>query len=251
MKKLTTLIILVFMLEMSAWANPSLKNEALTYKVMFKWGLINKQAGTATLYLTDHGNHYGSKLVASSAKWADKFFCVRDTLNGTMTKTGLKPIFYEKIAHEGDEHKHDTVKFSFTGNKATGHCTRKVVKKGELIRDQQQVLEAEGTTVDMLTSYYFMRTLPFDEWKAGHTEAVNIFSGKQKEILTFEYRGIETLKIGKKEYLCYHITFKFTGKGGKKTSDNMDAWITTTPDRTPVQLEGKLPVGKVRCELVI
>ncbi len=27
----------------------------------------------------------------------------------------------------------------------------------------------------------------------------------------------------------------------------MDAWISTSHDRIPVKLEGKLPVGKVRC----
>ncbi len=35
--------------------------------------------------------------------------------------------------------------------------------------------------------------------------------------------------------------------GGKKTSDDMDAWISADARRIPVRLEGKLPVGKVHC----
>ena len=27
----------------------------------------------------------------------------------------------------------------------------------------------------------------------------------------------------------------------------MEAWISTAPDRIPLKLEGKLPVGKVQC----
>ena len=27
----------------------------------------------------------------------------------------------------------------------------------------------------------------------------------------------------------------------------MDAWISTEPNRIPLRLEGKLPVGKVQC----
>lgn len=226
-------------------------SETVRYRVMYKWGLINKQAGHAVISLRDDGSHYTSQLVGHSEPWADKFFTVRDTLNGTMHKDGLRPIFYEKKVHEGSEDKHDTVRFIYGDNgSVTGHCTRHVVKKGELKANQQQTLYAEGPTVDMLSSYYYMRNLPFNKWQKGHKESVTIFSGKRKETLTFEYNGIEFVQVGKKRYQCYHVTFKFTGDGGKKTSDNMDAWITTDSRRLPVQLEGKLVVGKVKCEII-
>lgn len=217
---------------------------------MYKWGMINKQAGTATITLRDQGDRYISQLVGHSAPWADKFFMVRDTLNGVMDKQGYKPHFYEKIAHEGDDHKHDIVRFIYNGKSVTGECTRKVVKKGQPKPDRNITLTAEGKTVDMLSSFYFMRTLPFEKWKPGQKQSVTIFSGKQKETLSFEYKGIEVVQIDNKRYQCFHVTFIFTGKGGKKTSDNMDAWITTGSQRTPVQLEGKLPVGKVKCEII-
>lgn len=217
---------------------------------MYKWGLIHKQAGTATLTLTPDGKLYRAQLTAASDPWADKFFMVRDTLNGTMNQLTLSPLFYEKIAHEGNDDKHDTVKFSYSGNKVTGKCTRVEYRKGQLRKDEKQTLEATGTTVDMLSSFYYMRGLPFEKWQPGHKETVTIFSGKQKETLTFWYRGIEHIDVNGRRFQCYHITFVFTGKGGTTTSDNMDAWITTSSNRMPVLLEGKLPVGKVKCELV-
>ena len=250
MKKLCSLIICLAATISSFAAAPSFDNESLSYRVMYKWGLINKQAGHATLTIRDKGDHFYARLVAASEPWADKFYCVRDTLNGTILKKGFRPGFYEKIAHEGSEDKHDTVKFSYSGNTVTGHCTRRVVKKGELKKNEKRTLTDTGTTVDMLSSYYYMRSLPFESWKPGHKETINIFSGKQKETLTFDYRGIEVVQIGDKRYQCFHLTFVFTGDGGKKTSDNMDAWITPDAARIPVQLEGKLPVGKVKCELI-
>ena len=54
------------------------------------------------------------------------------------------------------------------------------------------------------------------------------------------------MEIDKKKYPSYHITFTFTTAGGKTSSDNMDAWISSGTDRIPLLLEGKLPVGKVR-----
>lgn len=251
MKRLSILSIILVLMTLCAEAfSHNFKNETLRYRVMYKWGLINKQAGHASLSIKEDGNQYIAQLVAHSEPWADKIYCVRDTLNGIMMKDGLKSVFYEKISHEGSEDKHDTVKFSYNEKTVTGHTTRKVVKKGELKHDDQQILVAEGVTVDMLSSFYVMRSLPFEKWEPGHKEVITIFSGKTKETLTFEYKGIERAQVGERHYQCFHITFLFTGKGGKKTSDNMDAWITTTSSRLPVLMEGKLPVGKVKCELI-
>lgn len=234
----------------AATVRPDYTDETVSYRVLYKWGLINKQAGRATLNIRQEGNRYEMSLVARSEPWADKFYCVRDTLLGTADVTSFRPLIYKKMSHEGNEDKHDVVRFSYKGSVVTGHCSRRVVKKGQLRVDQQQTLEATGPTVDMLTSYYYMRSLPFETWKAGSRYSLNIFSGKRKEKLTFSYHGIENVKVGGTTYRCYHITFIFTGDGGKKTSDDMDAWITADAARVPVQLEGKLPVGKVRCEIV-
>ncbi len=251
MKKLFTLFCILLSAYISVPAFQPLNNETIKYRIMYKWGLINKQAGTASIVLRDHGDRYSSQLVGHSAPWADKFYKVRDTLNGIMDKENFRPHFYEKIAHESDDHKHYVVRFTYKGNEVIGSCTRKVVKKGVSKPEQKLTLSSTGTTVDMLSSYYLMRSLPFDSWKPGHGETVTIFSGKQKETLTFKYKGINVVEVGNKRYQCFHVTFVFTGKGGKKTSDNMDAWITTGSQRIPVRLEGKLPVGKVRCEIIL
>ena len=46
---------------------------------------------------------------------------------------------------------------------------------------------------------------------------------------------------------AYHITFKFTQEGGKKSSDDLDAWMSTDEARIPILLVGKLPVGQIKC----
>lgn len=226
-----------------------LSPETLNYKVMFKWGLINKRAGTATLTLNKSPKEYHSMLAAHSEPWADRIYKVRDTLIGRMSLENFKPLYYEKIAHESNEFKHDVVKYDYTGYPplTAADCIRKVVKKGELIRDETRRLESENKTVDMLTSFYYMRTLPFHDWLPGHTDETDIFSGKQKERLSIVYHGETDIIIDNKKHRAYHITFKFTSKGGKKSSDDMEAWISTDSARIPLKMEGKLPIGKVHC----
>lgn len=222
-------------------------DETLSYKVRYKWGLINKQAGHATLTLRNSGPDYVAQLTAASESWADRFFQVRDTLNGVIGRDDFRPKFYEKIAHEGSEDKHDTVKFEYIGDSVVGHCTRRVIKDGKERVNSSLRLESTGTTVDMMSAYYYMRAIPYEDWIPGQQEDITIFSGKRKETLTIRYHGIEDVKADKKRFNCYHITFIFTSDGGKKTSDDMDAWISADLHRIPIRLEGKLPVGKIHC----
>ncbi len=108
-------------------------------------------------------------------------------------------------------------------------------------------MESDGAAVDMLTSFYYMRTLPFNEWIPGQTQRIDIFSGKRKELLSITYNGTENVDLDGRRIPSYHITFTFTSKGGAKTSDDMEAWIAADESRIPLRMEGNLPVGKVRC----
>lgn len=222
-------------------------NEVLNYKVEYKWGLVNKTAGSVRISLDSKSDRFAGTLTASSASWADKIYKVRDTLQCEVMKDGFRPVYYQKISHEGGDHKHDYVAYSRVGSTVTGDCTRKKWKDGKLTRDEKKILQAEGTTVDMLSAFYYMRTLPFASWEKGHLHSVNIFSGKRKELLTIKYVGTEKIEYDKKSYQCYHIKFTFTSDGNKKTSDDMDAWIETSGSNIPIKIEGKLPIGKIRC----
>lgn len=247
-KRLTLALFLASSAVFSVLARP-LGPETINYDVMFKWGLINKKAGVVSITLAEDGDKYTSRLTGTSASWADRFFKVRDTLSGRMTKKDMTPLFYEKIAHEGGKHKHDIVTYNYsTPGIVKADCIRRAFNKdGDMTVDERRQLEANGAAIDMLTSFYYMRTLPFDKMVAGQKVSIDIFSGKRKEILTIHYNGLRDVRIDKNTYKSYYITFTFTSKGGEKTSDDMDAWISTEPNRIPLRLEGKLPVGKVQC----
>lgn len=244
MKRISFIILLLLSI-VSASAH-QFPDESLTYKVMYKWGLINKQAGTVTINLRSHDDKYNSILVGKSASWADKIFKVRDTLYTEMYREDLRPLKYVKIAHEGDDDKHDTVEFSYEGDKVIGHCSRFQKRSGKVRKNEKMTLEAEGETVDMLCAFYYMRNLPYQDWNPGHEVSINIFSGKRKELLTIKYHGMQTVEYDKKTFECYKITFIFTSDGKKKTSDDMFAWIDTKT-KIPVKMEGKLPLGSVKC----
>ena len=106
---------------------------------MFKWGLINKKAGVVSITLAEDGDKYSSRLTGTSASWADRFFKVRDTLSGRMTKKDMTPLFYEKIAHEGGKHKHDIVTYNYsTPGIVKADCIRRAFNKdGDMTVDER------------------------------------------------------------------------------------------------------------------
>ncbi|MDE5843947.1 MAG: DUF3108 domain-containing protein [Muribaculaceae bacterium] len=252
MKTKIILSLMLSMLFLTANADKP-RNESLSYDIMFKWGLINKKAGHVTLD-TKLGNDgtFSSILVGKSAKWADKFYTVRDTLIGRVVIDGLKPTYYEKISHEGGEFKHDIITYQRSGNTVTANCDRyKQKKASQPIIHSQKMLSAEGYTVDMLSAFYYMRYIDYSAMKPGESVTMNIFSGSKKEILHITYHGQESILLDDASHDCYAITFTFTSeKNGKvKTSDDLYAWISTDSNRMPLKMEGKLPVGTVKAFL--
>lgn len=246
-KRLTLALCALMLACVCARADRAWADETITYKVMYKWGLINKRAGTVNISLRNDGDTYKCEMAASTAPWADEFYKVRDTLTCTIRKAGFEPIIYEKRSHEDVTYEHNIVSYFRQGGVTKANCSTYRTKKGKVKRDEQKVLEGEGVTLDMFAAYYYMRALPFEQWVPGHSITINVFSGRKKELLTIKYHGTETVKIDDVDYDCYRITFLFTSDGKTKSSDDMLAWITTGPERLPVKLEGKLPVGSIKC----
>ena len=217
-------------------------NETLNYEVVYHWGMIWKHAADATLSLRKTSSGYNAQLTGKTRSWADKVYPVRDTLKCTMDSK-LRPLKYEKLTHEKDYYARDVLKFSYNYSHTSAHCTR--YRKGGTTSID---LSAKAQAYDMLSVFYMLRNLDYDELSRNKNYTTVIFSGKEKEYLTINYKGVETIKMrdGKKRQ-AHRINFRFTQQGGKESSDNITVWMSTEADRIPLLLVGKLPVGEVKC----
>lgn len=226
------------------------EDESLRYVVSYKWGLIQKDAGEATLMLRNRGNDYDVVLSAKTKPWADKFFMVRDTLKSTIVRNGFKPKRYVKIAHEGGKFSKDEITYTYVGNTVLAECVRHRVKKGK-VSNTKKTLSASREAYDMLSIFYFLRALDYDNMPAGKIIRTTVFSGSKSEIITIKNLGIETITLrNKAKRRAYHIRFNFTTEGGRKSSDDMDTWVSVDRGHVPLQLEGNLPLGKIKCYLI-
>lgn len=247
-KKSSILILFVVSLfyHLSATAT-GINDEKLHYVISYKWGMIHKDAGEATLTLRNKGKNYELMLSAKTKPWADKFYQVRDTLLGTIRKNDFKALNYTKIAHENGKYGKDVITYKYTGNNITGTCNRfKRNKKGE-ISTSTKTLTASGPVYDMLSIFYYLRELDYSNLSKGKVYKATVFSGSKAETISIHLLGKEKIKLrNKSEREAYHIRFNFTTEGKKKSSDDMDTWISTDSSHIPLYLTGSLPVGQVR-----
>ncbi|MCM1505029.1 MAG: DUF3108 domain-containing protein [Muribaculum sp.] len=222
-----------------------LPNEDLEYIVLYKWGLINKDAASAVLSLRSDNGRYYAKMSARTLPWADKVFKVRDTLVSEMSKQDCQALMYNKRTHEGGRYENDKVIYERNGNRVTGYVTRIRQKNDGPVSKMDTVLHAVGPTVDMLSVFYYLRALDFPNMKKGQSIRLNVFSGKNVEELTIVYQGKATITSNRKKWRTCYLTFNFT-RDGVPVSDDMSAWISDDDNRIPIKLEGKLPLGKVQ-----
>jgi len=221
----------------------TITNETLNYQVVYHWGIVWKHAGDATLTTKKTANGYTSHLTGKTRSWADKIYTVRDTLKCNMEKN-FRPIRYEKMTHENSYYAHDIVSFTNFGASTKAQCTRYRKNKPTA----NLTLSANGIAYDMLSVFFMLRNIDFSKMKTNNTYSTWIFSGKEREVLTIKYIGIEQLQLrDKSRHQAFHIKLKFTQDNGKKSSDDIDAYISTGIQRIPLMVVGKLPIGEIKC----
>ncbi len=226
---------------------PTYTNERLQYRVTYKWGFIQKKAGSAEIKLTRDSTEFSAMLTARTQPWADRIFMVRDTLRGTMRLNDMAPTQYIKATHENGVYRHDVLDYTYNpDNTITAKSKRYKKKKNAVTERSDTTLHAPMPGTDMLSVYYLVRRLPFESMAVGTVAYANIFSGKKIEDLAVKYAGIETVKLDEVEYNCYRIDFTFSSERLKDSSAPMRAWISTEGSRIPIKLEGELPVGKIQ-----
>lgn len=246
------LIVLVGILHPSQaiYAAISFSNETLKYVITYKWGLITKDSGDATMTLKNNGPDYNITLTGKTRPWADSFFHVRDTLVSVIDRDTFRPKSYIKLAHEGGKYSKDVISYSYSGSEVVGTVKKLREKKGKVNASDFE-LNATGETFDMLSVFYWLRMIDVDNLVKGKKLKSTLFSGSFAETVTIWKVGEEKIKMRDGSYReTWHLKFKFTSKGGKKSSDDIDAWISKDNRRIPLHIRASLPIGKVSAYLV-
>lgn len=247
-------------------AKSAKKLESLTYNAYWHWGFIWKLAGSGTLNLweeqvNDNTTRFHGQLCGRSRSIVESIMKVRDTLDCYYTDQ-LVPIEYCKKTNEGSYHAierniyHNYVegKRMFQsyglGREQIDSTTIDVYRWRNKKGNDHRTVSNEGVGFDMLSIFYELRNLDFENLKPGQKLDYHITSGVKNRLLHVRYRGPETctLKNGRK-YPAYAVELTFASRDSDSTP--LTAWLSTDPDHRPLSVIISLKrIGSVQGEIV-
>jgi hypothetical protein len=213
------------------------EGEVLKYKL--KYGFLTAAEATLKVQATDmkFDNKPTYRLVvdAETSGTFDIFYKVRDHYDSFIDKTDLTPYFYQENIREASYRRQDKARFY--------QDTKKVVaNRGTFTTPTTQ-------TFDLVSAYYFARSLDITGLKIGDRFKLNYFLGDEISQLEIQYIGKEVIKTKLGSIRC--LKFSPSIKPGRifKKDSKLYLWITDDGNRVPVKAEVEILVGSVSLEI--
>lgn len=211
--------------------------EQLRYKL--RYGFIT--AAEANIRVESTDSKFDNKpvyhLVAEgrTAGSFDVFYKVRNRYDSYIDQKDLSPYLYTESIREANYRRTDRARFYQDEKKI-------VSNKG--------TFKGDGQTFDVLSAYYFARSLDISRLSVGSKFSMDYFLDDGVTKLTVQYAGKERVKTA----LGYFNCLKFSpsiqpGRIFRKDS-KLYLWITDDGNRIPVKAQVEILVGSVTLELV-
>lgn len=254
LKAVTLIVFLLFwgsMQSMLAQCEASLDRlplgQELLYDLYFKYGLLNAKAGTGALriFSKEEGpqRYYKLELISHSAGMARRFFVLDDTLSCTLDSR-LRPIRYEKYAHEGNEHTIEQQTYRYLSGGKISIWTR---RERNGVERHNTTLMTSNCTYDMMSVISYAQTLDYSTMKIGSKRSVVFISGQDEVPMDIIYGGTTKVKANDgKEYGCHKLQLYIADKAFENPREAMTVYLTTDQKCFPIRLDTKLKIGYAR-----
>ncbi len=182
--------------------------------------------GRPTLHVVGVGNSKGA---------FDAFYKVRDRYESYMDEEALMPWLFLRSVDEGG--------FKFKQNQSYDHESGKVVSNGKSLTVPKYVQ-------DMLSSFYYARTMDFSKAKKGDIFTVQCFLDDEIWDLKIKFLGKEVVKsdVGRVNCLKFCPVVQ-KGRVFKKEED-LTLWISDDANHVPVRAQGEILVGSIKMDLI-
>jgi Protein of unknown function (DUF3108) len=226
---------------------PFQAGEELTYKIYYNLNFVWVPAGEVVFKVwegKDNQFHYQAfGRTYSSYEW---FFQVDDRYESWIDKNTLLPNYSERSVQEGGYKIYERIQFDQQSKKMT---VWRAPQKGKPETKTEHAVKA--TVFDVLSTMYYLRTIPFVERGTGSTENFSIFMDQAEYPLKMRYKGANPNK--KVHGMGRYKTLRFQPDviaGNVFTEDTkMSVWVSDDQNKIPVLIESPVSVGSVKVVL--
>lgn len=223
-------------------------NEKLTYTVTFNWGIIWLDVGQVDFQVkpsTKAGKqsfHFLS--TGHSFKAYDWFFKVRDTFE-TVSTVDLRPLEYRRRTQEGNFFMNNTSVFDY--DKMT---VSNSLEDSRTPFNQKTIRFAPGT-LDVLTTTYALRSMPFHLLSHGDTLSPIVFLDGRTIRLPIVYKGKEIITgTDEKLHQCLKFEAVLEKSNTFRSGEAITVWVADEPHHIPLLIEAKITIGSIKVQLV-
>lgn len=244
---LFTLVLIV--LEIPAQINISNRvNEAFTfgeklkYRVYYHSLLTGKvTAGIATMEIGNKPvkvagrDTYYIEAIGKSKGVFNWFYKVEDLFSTNVDKDSLVPLSFKRRTREGGYVVDDDVAFDHDSLIASS---------------RQKSIKIPKYTQDIISAFYYARTLDFSHLKDGQTFPVVFYLDDSVYTSIIKYIGKEEIKIDEGKFRT--LKFKPMVVVGEAFDDPypMTLWISDDKNKIPLLIESEVIIGSVKMELL-
>lgn len=223
-----------------AWTVP---DETLRYSVRYKWGLIDANAGVATIQTVNDPAEgtFSATLTGRSVDLLGHYYAAADTITGTIMADDFRPVYSERLYGESGEFAIETITYDHSGASSEGSVVKRF-PDGKVLRSRVSHYGG-GLTLDLLAVFYYVRQIPYESMRPGETVTVDIFAGKIPETLAVTYGG--------RDSGAFSVSLEFSGgASGGGAVDRMEMLVSDDDRRVPLRVDGSLKIGRIECRLL-
>lgn len=211
--------------------------EVLEYKL--KYGFITAAEATIKVLNSDlkfdNKSTYQLVVDARTSGTFDVFYKIRDHYDSYIDKTDLTPYFYQENVREASYKRQDKARFTQDAKKV-------VSNRGTFTAPTNQ-------TFDLVSAYYFSRSLDISRMKIGDQFTLNYFLGDKIQQLNIKYVGKEVVKSKLGNIRCLKFSPSIDPGRIFRKDSNLYLWITDDGNRVPVKAQVEIIVGAVTMEI--
>ncbi|MFN3940384.1 MAG: DUF3108 domain-containing protein, partial [Chitinophagales bacterium] len=220
--------------------------ESLTYKVYYNAGPMWVNAGEVYFKLqnTSMNNKQLYHAVSEAITYPsfDWFFKVRDKMETWMEPATLKSEKFQRDVNEGGY----TFFRSYDWNRETNTIISFEDRKNGKTKTKT-ITNVEPCAVDLLSSFYWARTINFDNYKPGDKIPVTMAVDDTVYSLYIRYEGKEKYKTKLGTFNCMKVKPLLVEGAVFRAGEGMTIWFTDDANRIPVRIESHLLVGLITC----
>lgn len=212
------------------------RGEVLSFRMHY--GIID--AGIATLTVTDEQKEFAGRKTyhvvgfGTSKGTFDFFFKVRDRYETYIDEKSIVPwIFIRRVSEGG---------YTINQDYIFNHYSQKV-SDGEGLYDIQPNMQ------DMLSAFYYARTMDLTNAKPGDIFTLNCFMDKEIYPLKIKFIGREEVTIKLGTFRC--LKFRPIVQKGRvfKHEEDLNVWLTDDGNHIPIKGQADVLVGSIKLEL--